>query len=142
MNIEVGKDIAYNEDIPDVGKQLNAYISPSFQLNNKFNLKPSIQFARLKKLNENADYFNGSISRLTIRYQFDNSFSLRLVSEYNDFTERFFVQPLVQWNPDPSTVFYIGGNQNSIEDYNSEYFSPFRIDETQFFLKFQYLIGL
>ncbi|MCK5443674.1 MAG: carbohydrate binding family 9 domain-containing protein [Maribacter sp.] len=142
MNIEVGKDIAYNEDIPDIGKQFNAYISPSFQLNNKFNVKPSIQFARLKKLNENAYYFNGSISRLTLRYQFDNSFSLRLVSEYNDFTERFFVQPLLQWNPNPSTVFYIGGNQNSIEDYNSEYRSPFRIDETQFFLKFQYLIGL
>ena len=68
--------------------------------------------------------------------------NIRLISEYNAFTDRFFVQPLLQWNPNPSTVFYIGGNQNSLDDFNDEFYSPFRVDQTQFFLKFQYLIGL
>jgi len=142
MNMTFGKDIAYNEDIPDVGKDLSLFIRPSFQLSNKFSLSPSLRYARLRKLDSKDYYFNGYIGRFTIRYQFNNDLSIRLVSEYNDFTERFFLQPLMQWNPNPSTVFYIGGNQNSLEDFNSEFYSPFRVDETQFYVKFQYLIGL
>ena len=41
-----------------------------------------------------------------------------------------------------STVFYIGGNQNSLNDFNDDMYSIFRVDQTQIFLKFQYLIGL
>ena len=67
---------------------------------------------------------------------------MRLVSEYNHFNETFFLQPIIQWNPNPSTVFYVGGNQNSLDEFNSEFYSPFRVDETQFFLKFQYLFSL
>jgi len=137
-----GKDLAYKEQIPEVGKEFTLYAMPMPQLGNKVNVSPSIRYARLKNLENNLDYFNGYISRFSVRYQFNNFLNIRLVSEYNAFTERFFVQPLIQWNPNPSTVFYVGGNQNSIEDFNDEFYSPFRIDKTQFFLKFQYLIGL
>jgi len=137
-----GKDLAYNEDVPDVGREFTLYIMPSFQLGNKLNLSPSLRYARLKNLITDEDYFNGAISRFSVRYQFNNFLNVRLISEYNAFSERFFIQPLLQWNPNPSTVFYIGGNQNSIDDFNDEFYSPFRVDQTQFFLKFQYLIGL
>lgn len=142
LRMTFGKDLAYNEQIPEVGKEFTLYAMPMLQLGNKVNISPSIRYARLKNLENNLDYFNGYISRFSVRYQFNNFLNIRLVSEYNAFTERFFVQPLIQWNPNPSTVFYVGGNQNSIEDFNDEFYSPFRIDKTQFFLKFQYLIGL
>ena len=138
----MGKDIAYNEDIPDVGRQFNAFIQPSFQLNNNFGVLPSLRYAQLKNLQEGGYYFKGYIGRFTLRYQFNNFLSVRLVSEYNHFNETFFLQPLIQWNPNPSTVFYVGGNQNSLDEFNSEFYSPFRVDETQFFLKFQYLFSL
>ena len=40
--------------------------------------------------------------------------------------------------------FYIGGNQNSVHDFNvdPEDFDPMRVNQSQFFVKFQYLIGL
>jgi hypothetical protein len=137
-----GKDLAYNEEKPDVGREFTLFIMPSFQLGNKFNLSPSIRYATLKKLDKQEKYFEGAISRFSARYQFNNFFSIRIISEYNSFADRFFIQPLVQWNPNPSTVFYVGGNQNSLEEFNDEFYSPFRVDQTQFFLKFQYLIGL
>ena len=140
--VMMGKDIAYNEDVPDVGRMFNAFFQPSFQLNNNFSMIPSLRYAQLKNLQEGGFYYKGYISRFTLRYQFNNFLSVRLVSEYNHFNETFFLQPLIQWNPNPSTVFYVGGNQNSLEDFNSEYYSPFRVDQTQLFLKFQYLIGL
>jgi len=142
LRMTFGKDLAYNEEIPEVGREFTFFAMPMFQLGNKLNLSPSIRYARLRNMENNTDYFNGSISRFSIRYQFNNFLNIRLVSEYNAFTDRFFIQPLMQWNPNPSTVFYIGGNQNSIDDFNDEFYSPFRVDQTQFFLKFQYLIGL
>ncbi|MDG1022574.1 MAG: hypothetical protein P8O72_00860 [Flavobacteriaceae bacterium] len=142
LRMTFGKDLAYNEEFPEVGREFTFFAMPMFQLGDKLNLSPSIRYARLRNLQDNTDYFNGSISRFSIRYQFNNFLNIRLISEYNAFTDRFFVQPLMQWNPNPSTVFYIGGNQNSINDFNDEFYSPFRVDQTQFFMKFQYLIGL
>ena len=137
-----GKDLAYNEEIPEVGNDFSLFFMPGIQLSNKLRLSPSIRYALLKNLNKNEHYYKGAISRFSIRYQFDNFFNIRLVSEYNSFTERFFIQPLIQWNPKPSTVFYVGGNQNSLNEFNSELNPLFRVDQTQFFLKFQYLIGI
>lgn len=142
INLTFGRDLAYNEEDPEIGKEFNFFIMPGFQVSNKLKISPSIRYARLKKLDEDSYYYNGSISRFSIRYQFNNFFNVRLISEYNSFTERFFVQPLIQWNPNPSTVFYIGGNQNSLNDFNDEFNTFFRVDQTQFFLKFQYLIGV
>jgi hypothetical protein len=142
LNSTFGKDIAYNESIPDVGKEFTIFLSPSFQINNNLNLQPSIRYAKLKNIENNSYYFNGYISRFNFRYQFSNFLNIRIISEYNDFSDQFFIQPLIQWNPNPSTIFYVGGSQGSLEDFNSEFSSPFRIDRTQFFLKFQYLIGL
>ena len=140
--INIGKDIAYNAEVPDVGKQINFFIQPSIQLNNNFGVVPSIRYAQLRNENDNTFYYKGYIGRFTLRYQFTNFLSVRLISEYDHFNERFFTQPLIQWNPNPATVFYVGGNQNSLEEWNAMSLSPFRFDQTQFFLKFQYLIGL
>ena len=142
LRMTFGKDLAYNEEIPEVGKEFSFFAMPIFQLGDKLNISPSVRYLSLKNLQTNTNYFKGSISRFSIRYQFNNFLNVRLVSEYNEFTDRFFVQPLLQWNPNPSTVFYIGGNQNSLDDFNDEFYSPFRVDQTQLFLKFQYLIGL
>ena len=142
LNLTVGKELAFNEAVPEKGKELKFNFIPIIQLSNKLRISPSIRYARLKHLDSNDFYYNGSISRFSARYQFNNFFNVRIISEYNTFTDRFFIQPLIQWNPNPSTVFYIGGNQNSLSDFNDEMYSIFRIDQTQLFLKFQYLLDL
>lgn len=142
LNLTFGRDLAYNEENPEIGREFNFYFMPAIQLSNKLRISPSIRYARLRYMNNDNYYYNGSISRFSIRYQFNNFFNVRIISEYNTFSERFFIQPLIQWNPNPSTVFYIGGNQNSLNDFNDDMYSIFRVDQTQIFLKFQYLIGL
>ena len=142
LNLTFGRDLAYNEENPEIGREFNFYFMPAIQLSNKLRISPSIRYARLRYMNNDNYYYNGSISRFSIRYQFNNFFNVRIVSEYNTFSQRFFIQPLIQWNPNPSTVFYIGGNQNSLNDFNDDMYSIFRVDQTQIFLKFQYLFGL
>ena len=116
---------------------------PECEIN--FTLKESVfdwinQQATVLQLND--FYFKGYIGRLDLRYQFSNELNLRFISEYNDFSEKFFFQPLVSWTPNPDTIFYIGGNQNAIQefpDYNSPHYV---VNKSQIFLKFQYLFGL
>ena len=77
----------------------------NFQVNDNLTINPSIRYSRLEKTNGLGNYFEGSIARLNLRYQFSNEFNVRLVSQKNTFTDQFFIQPLVQWNPNPSTIF-------------------------------------
>ena len=135
-----GKDIAYREVVPQLGYETNINFDIEFAINNNLRIKPIISYQDIRKTNSNGYYFKGYISRLDIRYQFNNNLDIRLISEYNDFSEQYFVQPLISWKPNPDTVFYIGGNQNLINDF-MDYNSPhYRVNKSQFFLKLQYLI--
>ena len=140
----IGKEIAFNEDVPKIGRQENIFLSLSYKVGNNINLNSSINYSRLENLDNNKAIYDGYISRFSFRYQFNNDLSLRLVSEYNKFNDTFLFQPLLKWNPNPSTIFYIGGIQNSINSFDLEPddFDPFRVNRSQFFLKFQYLIGI
>ena len=97
-----------NEEVPEVGRLRTAFMTLSFQLNEKFTVNPSLRYSQLERLTGGGDYFNGSIARMNLRYQFSPAFNVRLIAETNSFTNQFFIQPLIQWNPNPSTIFYLG----------------------------------
>jgi len=139
-----GKDLSYNESIPEVGYLYNSLFKIRLQLNNNFSITPSIRTSSLKKIEDGSDFFSGSIMRLRTVYQFNNFLNIRIISEHNSFRDKFFVQPLIQWVPNPSTIFYLGGNQQTVEFEDEEFGKPelFDFNRTQFFLKFQYLIGI
>ena len=140
MSYAWGKDIAYREEIPQLGVRSNLDFKIAANVNNNFRITPSINFEKLKKLDSNDYFFDGYIARLDLRYQFNTALNLRIISEYNEFTDKFFVQPLISWRPNPDTIFYFGGNQNYIDNF-VDYNSPnYIVNKTQLFLKFQYLI--
>jgi hypothetical protein len=140
LTYKFGKDIAYRETIPQLGYETNINFDIEFAINNKLRVKPIISYQDIRKTNSSGYYFKGYIGRLDIRYQFNNNLDIRLISEYNDFSEEYFFQPLVSWKPNPDTVFYLGGNQNLINNF-IDYNSPFyRVNKSQFFVKLQYLV--
>jgi len=136
-NFGIGRDIAFNSDNPEIGKELNFFSRIRLQINNSFSIANSIDFSRLKYMNKNEFYYNGFIYRADSKYQFTNSLGIRLVIELNDFNDYLFVQPLFEWTPNPFTIFYIGGNQN-LTNNNKNYL----VDNSQIFIKFQYLLSL
>ncbi len=142
--IVFGKEIAFNEDNPEIGKESSVFFSLNYKVGNNLNFNPSLRFSKLKKINKPGVFYDGYIARLSSRYQFNNDLSLRIISEYDDFNDKFYIQPLLEWNPNPSTIFYIGGNQNSSNIFNvdPEEFNPLLINRSQFFIKFQYLFGV
>ena len=142
ISYEWGKDLAYNEEIPEKGKLKTFSIYASFQINENLNINGLLNYSELKTLDASEYYFSGNIFRLTTRYQFSNFLNLRLIAEKNTFNKSFFIQPLVQWNPNPSTIFYLGGNQNTDLEIEEEIIPLLKFRRSQIFFKFQYLIGL
>ena len=135
-----GNEIAYREEIPELGERFSFNTSIEFTVNDNLRIKPSINFSRLKKIDSDEYFFDGYIARLDIRYQFTNSLDFRIISEYNEFSDQFFTQPLISWRPNPDTIFYFGGNQNFVDEF-VDYNSPnYRVNKSQLFMKFQYLI--
>jgi hypothetical protein len=90
-------------------------------------------------------FFNGYIGRIKLNYQFTRELFLRLVTQYDDFTGELAVEPLLTWQLNPFTVFYVGASVDE-QDYGHESLDPlartadgFEPAAWQAFFKFQYL---
>ena len=134
----MGDQIGYNLENLAVGDELNFRTFNSFQLSDKFTISPILRYSELRSKVDRSLYYKGYISRINFNYQFNRDFSIRLITEYDDFDKTFFSQPLIKWNPNPFTLFYIGGN---IGYSREEVRKIFTSESSQFYLKFQYLIG-
>ena len=135
-NIRFGKDIAFNSDNPEIGRELDLYFNLTFQITDNFSISNIFNKSRLKNLTDNTYYFDGLIYRIDTKYQFSKTVGIRLTSEINTFNNSLFFQPLFEWVPNPFTIFYVGGNQNFLKKENYD------LDNSQVFIKFQYLINL
>jgi hypothetical protein len=136
----IGKTIAYNISNPEVGKRLRLNLRIDIRPNDKLSFSPSISSESMKYIESNEKIYSGYILRLNSKYQFSNDLSFKIIAEYNDFSSSLFMQPLLKWNPNPSTVFYIGGNTNINHLKESE--NNWLTDNSQLFLKLQYLFKI
>jgi len=136
----IGRSIAYNISNPEIGKRIRLNLSINYRPNDKLSFSPSISSESMKYIESNEKIYSGYIFRLNSKYQFSNDLSFKIVTEYNDFNSLLFMQPLLKWNPNPSTVFYIGGNTqiNYLKDNDDRWAT----DNSQLFLKLQYLFKI
>lgn len=137
--LSFSESIRYDEDDPAVGDSFFVGTFNNFQITPKLRLSQSLRYSQLRSKIDDSLYFKGYIARVNMNYQFNQDLSFRVIGEYNDFDKSFFVQPLLKWNPNPFTIFYIGGTNgySRIEQQNN-----FHINDAQFYLKFQYLFDL
>ena len=134
-----GESLRYEENNPSVGKSFEFGTFNNFQLNSKIQISQSLRYEQLRSKEDNSLFFKGYIGRINMNYQFNKDLSFRLIGEYNDFDKAFFYQPLFKWNPNPFTIFYIGGSNGYSRIENKNKFS---IDNSNIYLKFQYLFDL
>ena len=139
----VGEEFWYDEDDPAVGDRFYAGSFSTFQPNSKLRIRTTIRYGQLRSKVDQGYYFKGALSRSTLNYQFNNNLSFRLVGEYNSFDDEFFVQPLLKWNPNPFTIFYVGGSHGYRRPaLNPSIGKDFVLENSQLYIKFQYLFDL
>ncbi|MGB1992275.1 MAG: hypothetical protein ACPHRI_00880 [Flavobacteriaceae bacterium] len=139
----VGEEFWYDEDNPAVGNHLYTGTFTTIQPNSKLRIRTTIRYGQLKSKVDQSIYFSGALTRTTVNYQFNNNLSFRLVGEHNSFDDKFFIQPLLKWNPNPFTVFYAGGSHGYRRpEVNPSVEKDFELENSQLYLKFQYLFDI
>jgi len=109
-----------------------------------FTFQPSWTYGELIR-NDTDDFsFAGYIFRIRFNYQFSREASLRLISEYNNFSDRFALEPLFSYEVNPFTIFYIGMSQNQ-KNFKKRWINEiynWQATSRQYFMKFQYLFSI
>jgi hypothetical protein len=120
--------------VPEVGQGSNASIFASIRPTQRLVIQPSLDYQQLSLLT-GEEVFRGYIARARTSFQFNRELNLRMVMQYSEFQERLSIEPLVSYQVNPFTIFYVGSV------YGSSQFDEqgFVGTDRQYFAKFQYL---
>ncbi|MDC1131626.1 carbohydrate binding family 9 domain-containing protein [Gammaproteobacteria bacterium] len=136
FRIEKGDAIAYRIDNPEIGdaKEYNLY--NVFRFSDNFKISLGYRYSELKNKVTGKEFYAGEINRFEIDYQIDGALSTRTLIEKNDFSDDYFLEALIQWKPNPFTIFYAGGTQFYKEP--NPFSDNIRLETSQIYAKFQY----
>ncbi|MBI4720670.1 MAG: carbohydrate binding family 9 domain-containing protein [Chitinivibrionia bacterium] len=143
----LGDRIARSASPPALGEGAHidawAVIKPAQRLV----IEPIFMYSELSRKDTGEEVFNGYILRTRVNYQFNRELFLRFVVQYDDFSGDLAFEPLLTYQINPFSVFYIGGGTNYFDfaRLGPEPENPHRgFDPTEWhvFFKLQYLFRL
>ena len=133
LSYRLGEDI-FRPD-PQIGIAQGASVSLDLKPVQNVVISPSLNWARMED-RQGGELFDGYIARARVNYQFSRELNVRVITEWNEFSQRLSVEPLILYRLNPFSVLYVG----STHGY-AEYDDPYAMEQTsrQLFLKLQYL---
>jgi hypothetical protein len=133
----------YSRDLLMPDKETTVKFIGHFRPLDQLVLEPRLTYMRAINADNDIELFEGYIVRLRANYQPTLRLSLRLVAQYDDFYESLEIDPLITYQFNPLTRFYIGSTHDymdaPVETGNG---SELRLEARQFFAKLQYLIQM
>ena len=146
INLTVGEQIARREDPPVLGNAIDWSIWLDYKPVSQMTITNIYNYSSLENKETDVKIYDGFIWITRVNYQFTRELNLRLFTQYNDFDNSIDIDPLLSYELNPFSIFYIGstldymelGDENTIPDWE-----PNRtLASRQFLLKFQYLFRL
>lgn len=150
-----GKTINRNRIAPEMGNAFDYGVWVDVKPTERLFISNNFDFSRLRHRqdyidrnpDEDEEIYSGYIFRSRVNYQFTRELFLRLVVQYNNFSEQFNIEPLLTYKINPFTKFYIGMANNYRNYYpdpdeNILKSSQWDLSNRQFFAKFQYLFRM
>jgi len=140
MGISVGRNLGVHRYYEVRGDRTTINASLDFKPFDRLIIEPNLNYARMTHNVTGEELYEGYISRTRIRFQANKELSLRLVIQYNDFSETWNMDPMVTYRISPFSVFYVGSSYN-YNNYGSETenITDWKMSSRQFFMKLQYL---
>lgn len=138
FEITAGRSIARNLDTPVLGRNRDIELWATLKPWSRFVIRPSWEYSRMD-YPAGANIYEGYIARTRFNYQFSRELMARLILQYDDFDRNLSLEPLLSYKHNPFTVFYIGST-SGFDKFDSH--DGLTQTSQQFFLKFQYLMGL
>jgi len=151
-SVSYGNQIAYRYE--EIGRQTKLGAWLDLNLFDRLFIENWINHVQSYHTVTDEELFNGFIYASRISLQYNRQLSLRLFSQYNEFSDTWIFDPLITYQLNPFTLFYIGSTYNiqaydnlnqggdrfAAEDEDS--FRHQKLDYRQFFMKVQYLFQL
>ena len=134
LNLGTGRRIARTLAVPELGTGWDARISATIKPLQRIVIEPSLRYEQLHLLG-GEEVFSGYIARSRFNLQYNRELSFRLVAQYNDFRDRVDLEPLLVYQLNPFSIFYLGSTYGSRE-FDSQGFVG---TDRQYFVKLQYL---
>lgn len=140
-NISYGHRIVYQELV--LGRQTDYGLWLDLKPWNGLLIETSYGHSDSREMDGDRRYFDGFVTRTRISLQLTRELSARLILQYNDFAEVWEADPLLSYQLDPFSIFYVG----STRDYrrfspNSTDTASWQLAQRQYFVKFQYLFRI
>ncbi len=109
----------------------------------RLRIEPAFDYDKSRDRATGELLFEGFIARVRTHYQFTRELFMRLVVQYNDFSEQWNIDPLLTYRLNPFSLFYVG----STHEYDNLYSytdreERWRLSRRQFFVKLQYLFQI
>ncbi|HEV2148368.1 MAG TPA: DUF5916 domain-containing protein [Longimicrobiaceae bacterium] len=129
-----GESVARMLAVPEVGAGMNARAWATIKPISRVVIEPSLTYEELNRLG-GEEIFSGYIARTRFNFQYNRELQFRMVAQYNDFSERLDLEPLLAYQLNPFSIFYVGST------YGSRQFDGHGLVGTQrqYFAKIQYL---
>ncbi len=148
-----GRQIARSD--LEFGFMENWSTSANIKISDKLKISPSYDHLQSESYTSDELFYEGWVGRTRINYQFSRELSLRVVAQYNSFSEQFEFDPLLTFRINPFSIFYIGTTYDYTELGLSEmrdvdgkmqmvqFESPKKwLTSRQIFMKLQYLFQI
>ncbi len=131
--------IARNVSPPVLGDGYQFDVELTFKPLQRLVLAPSWTYTELNFPHASGLIFAGYVTRTQMNYQFTREWYLRLIVQYDSFDRSFSLEPLITYELNPFTIFYLGSTHNYLNVQPGGSWEP---TQRQFFAKFQYLFRL
>jgi len=123
--------IIRNLDIPESSSfyQVKNYVE--LKVSDKSNFGVGISYQKAE------DYYDGIILRAGINNSFNSKLTMRTKIQYSDFSNSWFVEPMITYQPNAFSALYFG--VNNLLETDDGIISNLTESRRQIFIKFQYL---
>ena len=137
-----GQGIFRDLENPELADEDSWSVFADFKPSERVTLEVDWDHAASSSREREEKLYSGWILRNRLNLNFTRRWFLRLVVQYNDFSERLDVEPLLTYRVNPFTVFYVGTSSGyeymRAEEFDVMEESAWKHTDRQFFAKFQY----
>ena len=123
--------IIRNLDVPENSNFYKVTNYVELKISDKSNFGLGISYQQAE------DYYDGILLRAGINNSFNSKLTIRTKIQYSDFSNSWFIEPMITYQPNAFSALYFGVN-NSLETEDG-IISNLTESKRQIFIKFQYL---
>ena len=118
-------------DVPELGMERSVWGYVEHKISDQANFSIGANYEDVR------DYYHGFLLRAWYSHSFTNKLSLRTKLQYSDFSNTWFIEPLLTYQPNAFSALYFG--VNDLLTAEDDMLSNLTESERQLFVKFQYL---